>query len=82
MKQIPIYEENRLCVINKSCQAYLLFINLAKEGIVRGDQNIEKKGDNVADSGTSGFASSISPLTAAHEIILLIPGHALPLCYL
>lgn len=46
-------------------------------------QNTEKKqGDDVAESGTFGFSSFMAPLKAGNKIILLIPGHALPLCYL
>ena len=39
-----------------------------------------KKQDDVAESGTSGFSSFVTPLKVINKIILLIAGHALPLC--
>ena len=45
-------------------------------------RTLKKQGDDVAESGTSGFLSFITPLNVINKIILLIAGHACLSAYL
>jgi len=65
-----------------SCQAFLPITNLLIFFLKNGTIGIRtlKKQDDIAESGTSGFSSFITPLKVINKIILLIAGHALPLC--
>ena len=53
-------------------------IHFLKNGTI-GTRTLKKHWDDVAESGTSGFSSIITPLKVVSKIILLISGHAFPL---
>ena len=60
---------------------FLLFINLLnfKQNGTIGTRTLKKHWDDVAESGTSGLSSIITPMKVVSKIILLISGHVLPL---
>ena len=60
---------------------YQLISCSLKNGTV-GTKTLHKQGDDIAESGTSGFLSFITPLNVINKIFLLIAGHACLSAYL